>query len=803
MSFRVKLMLIFCLGLALVVTVTAGVLGWHARSTLLAEAERDGALIARLLARSAGAAERIPDRVEEILGEQMVAQAELVAEFVASAESSGMSRERIEDRLRGVVQRTVLDEIWVTDSFGHAYLNSAGVPDFVFDPDPKKQPQASEFWALLVSDKTRVVQEAQKREIDDLVFKYVGVTGVDHPRIVEVGMQADHLKQIEREVGLEFMVESLIKGGDINAIWVFSRELEALASGTVLGSAQAQPPDEEERQLLERVFREGTTLSRFREGQLAVMAPIPGSDGVTQGVTLLRLSMDAMRETQKRFIVVTFIVGVLVLALGMLAAVLISRRMTADLGRITAVAGRIESGRFDLEPLEPVKRRQDELGRLAQVFARMAEQVDAREAWLDAQVKARTRELEEKNHMLAQAHETLQRELHIARTLQLAILPSRFPAPPGITIHGRMRPAREMGGDFYDVFSLDASRIGLVVADVSGKGIPAAFFMAISRTELQLAAQGGRGPGAVLAEVNRQLCAQNPLEMFVTVFYGIYDTRTGILTYANGGHNPPLQRHLDGRTSWLPVTHGTALGVLEDLPYGELRVAIAPGELLLLYTDGVTEAMDVAGVEFGEDRLRARLEDCAGASAEAVIDRVFEAVDQYASGTDQSDDITALALCRPDEADGAGLTRHNVQVRPRRAALGTLMDTVRRFAGEVGLDEHATRQIELVVEELFMNVVEHGYPADWSAPAGGLVQLSLVLAQEDLYVVMEDDGQPFDPRQVPPPNLTGSLEERDPRGLGMHLVRQLVEEVLYEHRDDRNRVSLRAARTAGRDSGPD
>ncbi|MGC9456342.1 MAG: ATP-binding SpoIIE family protein phosphatase [Halothiobacillaceae bacterium] len=797
MSFRIKLMLIFCLSLALVVTVTAGVLGWHARSTLLAEAERDGALIARLLARSAGAAERIPDRVEALLGDQMVAQAELVAELIAAAESAAMPTERIQARLKSVVDRTVLDEIWVTDSFGHAYLNSAGVPDFVFDPDPDKQPQASAFWGLLSGDAERVIQEAQKRETDERVFKYVGVSGVDQPRIVEVGMEADHLAQIEREIGLEFMVESLIEGGDINAIWVFSRQLEALAWGNVLGATRAQPPGPEERRLLEQVFHDGQTLSRFQDGQLVVVAPIPGADGATQGVTLLRLSMEAMRETQQRFIVITVLVGMLVLLVGLLAAVVISRRMTADIGRIAEVAGHIESGRFELKPLAAVARRRDELGQLAEVFAKMAEQVDAREAWLDAQVKARTRELEEKNLMLAQAHETLQKELHIARTLQLAILPSRFPNPPGITIHGRMRPAKEMGGDFYDVFSLDASRIGLVVADVSGKGIPAAFFMAISRTELQLAALRGRGPGDVLAEVNTQLCGQNPLEMFVTVFYGIYDTRTGILTYANGGHNPPVQRTLDGRVSWLPVTHGTALGILEDLPYQENRVAIAPGETLLLYTDGVTEAMDAEGVEFGEERLSDEMVACSGASAEAVIDRIFAAVDAYAGAAEQSDDLTALALCRPDEGTVDGLTRHAVTVRPRRTALTTLMDTVAGFAGDAGLDSEAQRQLELVVEELFMNVVEQGYPENWSAPAGGEVKLSLAFSQGDFYVVMEDDGKPFDPRQVPPPNLTTSLEDRDARGLGMHLVRQLVEEVLYEHREGRNRISLRAPLGSG------
>jgi len=244
------------------------------------------------------------------------------------------------------------------------------------------------------------------------------------------------------------------------------------------------------------------------------------------------------------------------------------------------------------------------------------------------------------------AYLSLQRELGIAHDMQLSILPKRFPPRPEVDIHGSMRPAKEVGGDFYDFFPIDADRIGLVVADVSGKGVPAAFFMAIARTLLKATALFGEPPGTCLAKLNDLLCETNDQELFVTVFYGLYHVRDGRLVYANGGHNPPQCLRADGTVEALPLTGGTALAVLEDLPYAEAEVVLAPGEGLFLYTDGVTEAFNPQGQEFGEARLTKLLAGLGDLDAVTLNARVMEAVAAFAQDEPQADDITCVSLRR-------------------------------------------------------------------------------------------------------------------------------------------------------------
>lgn len=244
------------------------------------------------------------------------------------------------------------------------------------------------------------------------------------------------------------------------------------------------------------------------------------------------------------------------------------------------------------------------------------------------------------------AYLSLQRELGIAHDMQLSILPKRFPPRPEMDLHGSMRPAKEVGGDFYDFFEIDAGRIGLVVADVSGKGVPAAFFMAIARTLLKATALFGEQPGTCLAKLNDLLCETNDQELFVTVFYGLYHVHEGRLVYANGGHNPPLCLRADGPVEPLPLTGGTALAVLDGLPYAEATVTLGPGDSLFLYSDGVTEAFNTSAQEFGEARLMALLAGLGDLEAETLNGRVMAAVSEFAHGEPQADDITCVSLRR-------------------------------------------------------------------------------------------------------------------------------------------------------------
>ena len=240
----------------------------------------------------------------------------------------------------------------------------------------------------------------------------------------------------------------------------------------------------------------------------------------------------------------------------------------------------------------------------------------------------------------------LQNELDIASKMQQSILPTRFPEGPGYQIHANMEPARTVGGDFFDILRLENQRVGLTIADVSDKGVPAALFMMSSRTLLKGSAIAGYDPGAVLHEVNDLLYDDNPALMFVTMLYAVYDPATGELTYANGGHNPPLIVHPDGSSEVLPSTGGIALGVASGIHYRENTVTCAPGDTFVCYTDGVTEAMNEHGDEFGLEGLRQVFLATPPGDAKTTNQAVFDAVSAFAINAPQSDDITCLTLLR-------------------------------------------------------------------------------------------------------------------------------------------------------------
>ncbi len=241
---------------------------------------------------------------------------------------------------------------------------------------------------------------------------------------------------------------------------------------------------------------------------------------------------------------------------------------------------------------------------------------------------------------------SLQRELDVASQMQQSILPTQFPRGDDFEVFGSMEPARNVGGDFFDVVLLDDGQIGLAIADVSGKGVPAALFMMSSRTLLKGSAIGLTEPGKVLREVNNLLAEDNESAMFVTVLYAVYNPATGHLSYANGGHNLPVIFHSDGSSTVLPYTEGLALAVLSGVEFVEGELTLAPGDTLVLYTDGVTEAMDAVNEEFGMARLQAVFTGGAPQGAEAANEAVFAAVREFVSGAPQSDDITCLTLRR-------------------------------------------------------------------------------------------------------------------------------------------------------------
>jgi sigma-B regulation protein RsbU (phosphoserine phosphatase) len=240
-----------------------------------------------------------------------------------------------------------------------------------------------------------------------------------------------------------------------------------------------------------------------------------------------------------------------------------------------------------------------------------------------------------------------QQELDIATTIQTSILHKTFPAFPDrkeFDIYAKMKTAKEVGGDLYDFFLIDKYRLGIVIGDVSGKGIAAALLMAVCRTLIKATASKGMPTDSVLFEVNNILAKESPDNMFVTLFYGILDTRNGSFEYSNGGHNLPCLIADDGKISELENIGGLLLGAISDVEYRSNIINLNPNEVIFLYTDGITETFNREGVEFEEFRLFESLQKNSKLSVNHLIDNVIKDVNHFADGTEQSDDMTCLAL---------------------------------------------------------------------------------------------------------------------------------------------------------------
>lgn len=369
-------------------------------------------------------------------------------------------------------------------------------------------------------------------------------------------------------------------------------------------------------------------LKKHFSGQKAWMyyAPLP-SVGWSVGVVFPEEALFAGLKDLNRTVL---IIGTAGFGLLFLIIVLISGTITRPLRTLAGKAAEIARGNLDIEMTEV--KSNDEVGDLSRSFDNM---------------KTALKEYIANLAETTAAKERYESELKIARTIQMSFLPKNFPPFPEnieFDIYATLASAKEVGGDLYDFFLLDKDHLFFSIGDVSGKGVPAALFMAAAKTLMKGTAGRDMAPSEVLSRVNRELCLENDSMMFVTVFCGMLNFRTGEVLYSNAGHNPPLVLRPGQPPEWLPLPDGFFLGTMEDSTYETRRILLASGEMLLLYTDGVTEAMNGEKAFYYEERLIRVAKDHEQGSPEELVREILQSVRDFAGSEPQSDDITLLAL---------------------------------------------------------------------------------------------------------------------------------------------------------------
>ena len=470
-------------------------------------------------------------------------------------------------------------------------------------------------------------------------------------------------------------------------------------------------------------------------------------------------------------------VGLLILSAiflgGCVMALIISSHITRPIRQMTGKLQSLEGSDLDFV-MEKQYLTHDEIEVLARAFEESSQ---------------KTRLYIEEITAITAEKERIGAELNVATQIQADMLPGIFPPYPDRTefdLFATMTPAKEVGGDFYDFFMTDENHIALVMADVSGKGVPAALFMVIAKTILKNRAMLGGSPSEILADVNAQLCDGDKSQLFVTIWLAIIDIRTGKGVVANAGHEHPALSRNGMPFELVKYKHSPVIGMIRDIDFEEHEFHLDPGDTLFVYTDGVTEANDADGSLFGDDRLIEALNTDPNAQPDDVIANVRSGIRSFVSGAEQFDDITML--CFKFKGPDSLAATDELEVEADTRCLDDVLAFVDRHLEAVGCIEPTLTTINIAVEELFVNIAHYAYK-DMDP---GKAWLKIGFDKDPLVMKLRfiDTGNPFDPVSRPDPDVTQKAEDRRIGGLGIYMVKKSMDSMSYERIGARNVLTI-------------
>ena len=373
-------------------------------------------------------------------------------------------------------------------------------------------------------------------------------------------------------------------------------------------------------------------------------------------------------------------------------------------------------------------------------------------------------------------------ELNVARSIQMGILSKDFPDNESYGVYADMTTAAEVGGDFYDYFLIDETHLAIVIGDVSGHGMPAAMFMTLAKTLIKVYAQAHYFTDKVFEHTNRYLQQSNPEKFFVTSWLGIIDLTTGVLSFSNAGHNYPVIIRKDGKSEFLNEKPNFVLGRKRLVRYMENRTKLNPGDKLVLYTDGVTEAQSPDGSFYGDDRLLEVIGANKGQNQKDLVISLRKAVDEFENCEEHFDDVTILALSFKDY----------LQVTPpdsktfflTKETFDSVTDYICERCREAGCDDQNVSKVSIATSEVLANIESYAYEN------GGELEILTKCRDRKMTIVFKDNGKPFNPLLVQEPDITLPLSERTPGGLGIFIVKKLMSDTSYAYIGGHNALTL-------------
>ena len=629
--------------------------------------------------------------------------------------------------------------------------------------DMTKSDQSNEFMILTEAERTRdyYIQDFRPMANDsNIMRKYAGVC-LDDGGFLQIGYNADQFHAMldefvmdvtkNRHVGtggfvavcdenMNLVIDDNYSGLHISSIGIIpTDELERGETATYLYYADIVNEETNYRETYMYVFT-------FVEGY-CIIAAMPESEAV--------FMRDASLYTSVFMQVIIFAV------LFVFIYFLIKRVIINNLRKINNTLGQITDGNLNVT----VDVRSNE------EFASLSDDINSTVSTL--------------KRYIAEAAARIDKELEYAKQIQLSVLPVNFPDNDDYAINAQMIAAKEVGGDFYDFYELDNNTVAFLVADVSGKGIPAAMFMMTAKTIIKDLAERRLPVNEIFTLANEKLCENNESGMFVTAWMGILDIKSGKLQYSNAGHNPPVIKHANGTIEYLKSRAGFVLAGMEGVRYRVNELQLERGDRIFLYTDGVTEATDTHNQLYGEDRLLAYMTNNIELDGAKLLPSLKSDIDEFVGEAPQFDDITMLVLDYKKKEGGVSMTS---KIFPAKTeALDDVIGFVEQSLEEFECSMKNSMAICVAIEEVFVNVAHYAY-----GEGEGDVSFDISLNEESREVtfVMKDKGIPFDPLQKSDPDITLSAEERSIGGLGIFITKKTMDKVEYTYENGENVLTM-------------
>ena len=660
--------------------------------------------------------------------------------------------------LKKLVQKYDIIEINVVNTDG--LIIDSTEQDVINNYDMNSKAQSKEFVDKLKTQ-DYFVQEYSRRGKDESVWRKYAAINLENGGFIQVGYDADQFHKMLNEFVVDVTKNRHVGTSGFVAVCddKLSMVIDNEYSGLSISTIGINPPDEMKAgktatSLYYADIVDGKTdlsekylyVFKFVEGY-CIVAAMPESEAMFMRDASLYTSI--------------FMQVLIFAALFIFIYILIKSVIINNLKKINDTLGRITEG--DLNVTVDVRSNEE--------FSSLSDDINSTVSTL--------------KRYISEAAARIDKELEYAKQIQLSALPTNFPEDEDYSVYAQMIAAKEVGGDFYDFYKLSDTTFAFLVADVSGKGIPAAMFMMTAKTIIKDLAESGLAVNDIFTKANQKLCENNESGMFVTAWMGILDLTTGVVKFANAGHNPPLLKRVDGSFEYLKTKAGFVLAGMDGIRYREGEITLNKGDRLFLYTDGVPEATNIENVLYGEERLLNFMKANADVTACELLPLLKNNIDEFVGKAPQFDDITMLMFDYKLEKGGERMANKifpaKEEVLPE--VLGFTEQTLEDFECSV---KNQTA-ICVAIEEVFVNIAHYAYP-----DTEGDVTLNIKLDSRSNSVEfrISDKGVPFNPLEKSDPDITLSAEEREIGGLGIFIAKKTMDSLSYAYENGENILTM-------------